>query len=268
MGFDVYITRNEDPFEENGENISLDEWLNYVKNDSTMRLDNFAEAPIDGTDSYLRMENAGLSVWKDYSKNIEGGNMAWFNYQDGMISVKNPDIEILAKMLVIARILKAKVVPEEGEEITESMFDTDSEKQDLRIVSFSEKPDYSSDYFVAKTDDGFEQLKPNWSWIAFAKGPFNCEQTIPFWILSFILLVVVKLVSTEISYSAGLILSLCLWVSISLYFGFRYNALKIHKFMQEFEFWIIRTDSAFEAREIARKEFDRKQNSSQTNSII
>jgi len=42
--------------------------------------------------------------------------MAWFDYRNGWIVVKNPDEEIRAKMKQIAKVLSAKVFGDEGEE--------------------------------------------------------------------------------------------------------------------------------------------------------
>lgn len=107
MGYDIHITRKEQWFDEKGENIELEEWLNFVKSSSDMRHDGFAEAETpNGT---LRIDSEGLSVWLGYSGHEKNGNMAWFYYSDGNIQVKNPDEEILKKMYKIAQELQAKV---------------------------------------------------------------------------------------------------------------------------------------------------------------
>jgi hypothetical protein len=41
--------------------------------------------------------------------------MAWFDFQDGDVVVKNPDEEILKKMWLIAQALGAKVQGDDGE---------------------------------------------------------------------------------------------------------------------------------------------------------
>jgi hypothetical protein len=50
-----------------------------------------------------------------YSGHAVKGNMAWFDYQEGTVVVKNPDDEILGKMRRIAAALGAKVLGDEGE---------------------------------------------------------------------------------------------------------------------------------------------------------
>ncbi len=113
MGYDVYITRKQDWFDENGNEISFDEWVQYVEMDNEMRLDNFAETKTpDGT---LRIESEGIAVWLKYSGHEKDGNMAWFRYFEGNIIVKNPDEEILAKMYSVAQSLNAKVQGGDGE---------------------------------------------------------------------------------------------------------------------------------------------------------
>ncbi|MEO9593743.1 hypothetical protein, partial [Rhodopirellula bahusiensis] len=75
----------------------------------------FAEVELpDG--STLRTENEGLAVWTEYPGNEDGGNQAWFDFRHHAIVVKNPDQDILTKMLEIAARLNAKVIGDEGEE--------------------------------------------------------------------------------------------------------------------------------------------------------
>jgi len=113
MGYDVHITRKEEWFDEEGEEITLNEWCDFVNTSTDMRLDGYAETETpSGT---LRVESEGLTVWVGYSNHDKDGNMAWFDYFEGNIKVKNPDDEILKKMYQIARSLNAKVQGEECE---------------------------------------------------------------------------------------------------------------------------------------------------------
>ena len=61
------------------------------------------------------VERKGLSVWIKYSGDGLKGNHAWFDYREGNIVVKNPDDEIVNKMLDIAERLDAKVQGDDGE---------------------------------------------------------------------------------------------------------------------------------------------------------
>lgn len=122
MGYNLYITRKEDWSDEDSSlEISLTEWTSYCQQDDEMRMDNFAEArPSDG--SYFKIEKEGIAVWKKYSLDGLNGNHAWFNHNFGNITVKNPDEEIIKKMISIAEQLAASVQGEEGEVYDESSF--------------------------------------------------------------------------------------------------------------------------------------------------
>jgi len=113
MGYEVHITRKNEWFGD-GPEIGLEEWLSYIANDSSMRHDGYAEATIsDG--AVLRTEAPGLAVWTAYSGHDLNGNMAWFSHSQGNITVKNPDEEILAKMVEIGEALGASIQGDEGE---------------------------------------------------------------------------------------------------------------------------------------------------------
>ncbi len=115
MGYEVYITRKETWFDEDGDAISLDDWLAYVERDPDMRADAYAEATTpDG--STIRMEDPGIAVWTAYSGHDDTGNMAWFMHREDCVSVKNPDVEIMRKMHTIATALGGSLQGEEGEQ--------------------------------------------------------------------------------------------------------------------------------------------------------
>lgn len=115
MGYDLHITRKLNWFdEESSTDISLADWIAYVNEDNEMRLDNFADAMTDEGQN-MKVKSEGLSVWTKYSKNGIDGNYAWFQYMNGQIVVKNPDKEIINKMIDIASVLGAKVQGDDGE---------------------------------------------------------------------------------------------------------------------------------------------------------
>jgi hypothetical protein len=114
MGYDIHITRRENWFDEDGPNISQDEWSALVAADREMRLDGYAEASISNG-SVLRTEDPGIAVWTAYSKHGVDGNMAWFCLINGNVVVKNPDEEMLRKFWSLAQQLQAKVQGDEGE---------------------------------------------------------------------------------------------------------------------------------------------------------
>ena len=114
MGYDVHITRRKNWFDDEGQAITMDEWVAVVSADPEMRLDGFAEAELaDG--SALRSEDPSIAVWTAYSKHGQQGNMAWFALCEGNVEVKNPDQEILIKMWQLAQKLAAIVQGDEGE---------------------------------------------------------------------------------------------------------------------------------------------------------
>lgn len=115
MGYNLYITRSPNWFDENPANpISLEEWKKYVANDPEMRLDNYASTDVPGQGT-LEIWEEGLAVWTAYSEDGLNGIHSWFRYSNGNIDVKNPDDEIISKMLLIAEALQAKVQGDEGE---------------------------------------------------------------------------------------------------------------------------------------------------------
>ncbi|QKG57110.1 hypothetical protein GKZ68_11000 [Hymenobacter sp. BRD128] len=122
MGYEVHITRKVPRWadEEDNATITLAEWLDYVASDSEMRLDEYPEWPVYLADGNINPESDGQSVWLPYSKNGVAGNYAWFCYFSDRVTVKNPDEEILGKMLAIARTLGARVQGDDGEYFDES----------------------------------------------------------------------------------------------------------------------------------------------------
>ena len=61
MGYEVYITRKEAWFDEEGDAITLDDWLDYVEQDPDMRADGYAEATTpDGSKLRIRSRHCGL----------------------------------------------------------------------------------------------------------------------------------------------------------------------------------------------------------------
>lgn len=114
MGYDVHITRAKHWTESESEPILLSDWIRYVTADPDMRLDGVAVAKTPDGD-VLSYKNEGLSVWTGWSRHLRDGNMAWFDFRNGEVVVKNPDDEILEKMRRIAAALGARVIGDEGE---------------------------------------------------------------------------------------------------------------------------------------------------------
>jgi hypothetical protein len=113
MGYEVHITKKDMHFDEDGEDITLESWKEYVEHDEEMRLDGFAEARTPS--GILRVEDDSLAVWTGWSKHEVDGGMAWIHHSNGCITTKNPDDEMLKKFYHIAQYFEAKVQGDEGE---------------------------------------------------------------------------------------------------------------------------------------------------------
>lgn len=114
MGYDVHIARAAHWVDAETTPITLPEWLQYVEGDSEMRLEGVAVGRVKGKRA-VAYQSTGLAVWVAYSKHDEKGNMAWFDWYNGTVVVKNPDAEIREKMKQIATALGAVVVGDDGE---------------------------------------------------------------------------------------------------------------------------------------------------------
>jgi hypothetical protein len=74
MGYELHITRRENWIDEDvSKKITLEEWKNYIANDSEMRLDGYAEATTSNGES-VSCSSEGLAVWMSFSKNHIDGN--------------------------------------------------------------------------------------------------------------------------------------------------------------------------------------------------
>ena len=117
MGYDLHITRkkNWDGFEdEQGPQISADEWIALVHADAEMRLDGFCEVRLP-EGKVFRVDHPSIAVWTAWSHHGGHGDMAWFHHHHDNVAVKNPDREIRRKMWRLAERLGAKVQGDDGE---------------------------------------------------------------------------------------------------------------------------------------------------------
>jgi hypothetical protein len=94
MGYDLHITRRK-YWPDEGDDITAQEWLAYVKQDSELR---------------LQVENGPhFAAWRGAS------GTAWLDWSDGQIYTKNPDALLIEKMVSIARQFGAQVQGDDGE---------------------------------------------------------------------------------------------------------------------------------------------------------
>jgi hypothetical protein len=115
MGYEFHITRKDNWYDEDGPEITLDEWLAVVSDDPEMRLDGQAKVQLPGGRT-LRTEDESMAVWTAYSEHNEHGTMVWmWRSSLGNVDAKNSDGEIIQKMCRIAQRLSAKVQGDESE---------------------------------------------------------------------------------------------------------------------------------------------------------
>lgn len=146
MGYNLTITRADDYFDEASlaaAPITFEEWCRVVEEDREMVKTDEATADC-GEQGILVVYDEGLAFWAAYSKDEgPGGGRAWFCWEDGKISVKSPDVEIIRKMVEIAHRLGggAYVVGEEDE-----WYDENAQPHYLPESAASpEQPDRSRD---------------------------------------------------------------------------------------------------------------------------
>ncbi|MEU6883378.1 hypothetical protein [Streptomyces sp. NPDC046712] len=113
MGYDVHITRREFFWDEEGEAIGADEWTALVEADPDLEMAGAAEATT-GDGAGLRYENPLLARMATHPD--AGSEGAWLDLRDGVVTAKNPDDALLAKMKAVAALLGAKVQGDDGED--------------------------------------------------------------------------------------------------------------------------------------------------------
>src|SRR5712672_3318468 len=97
MGYDLHISRKEFHADEEGPQITLDEWQAYIASDPDLRA-----APQYGKHAVL------MKVASKYPD-------PWLDWFEGDIHTKNPDKPIVEKMIQIAAKLGARVQGDDGE---------------------------------------------------------------------------------------------------------------------------------------------------------
>lgn len=98
MGYDLHITRADHWANNDGCQISSQEWLEVVRNDPELTLELF--------------NGPCFAVWNGECSYPAGG---WFDWSEGNVYTKNPDRSVLLKMLQLATTLNAKVQGDDGE---------------------------------------------------------------------------------------------------------------------------------------------------------
>ncbi len=120
MGYDLHITRREHWADTDVPDISLDEWLSYIKTDSELELRNESEI-ISGSENNFE-NRPGFCEWNSHPTERDPTSRPWFAYWKGSIETKNPDAPTIRKMIQIATALNAKVQGDDGEFYNEEYF--------------------------------------------------------------------------------------------------------------------------------------------------
>lgn len=98
MGYELHIHRADEWHHADRDPISSEEWLAVVASDPELRLDS---------------NHSPYFVHWPGPCRYPGGT--WFNWLDGRVITKNPDRATVAKMLQLARRLRARVQGDHGE---------------------------------------------------------------------------------------------------------------------------------------------------------
>lgn len=109
MGYDLHITRKEH-WSEEGADISLDEWLSYIKADPELELSDAYSIKVPGSETESQPA-PGFCEWTAHPAD----ERPWLDYWEGNISTKNPDDATIRKMLSVAVSLDASVQGDDGE---------------------------------------------------------------------------------------------------------------------------------------------------------
>src|SRR4051812_39212729 len=107
MGYELHIIRKtnwEDHEEESV--ITLDEWFQYVEQDEELERTDFMEKRLSD-ESVIRHDTIGFVIWNGYKGSTY--DAVWFDYNNGTVYTKNPDDEIVAKLIDMAHALNGKV---------------------------------------------------------------------------------------------------------------------------------------------------------------
>lgn len=97
MGYDIHITRAEDWAQNEGFEISADEWLKIIEEDP--------ELSLEGVNGPYFAVWTGESTYPD----------PWFDWSGGNVYTKNPDEPMIEKMISLAQRLNGKVQGDDGE---------------------------------------------------------------------------------------------------------------------------------------------------------
>ncbi len=110
MGYNLYVTRKDEWFDEHGPEIEMDEWVALVEADPLMEMRSEAVVELEGGEQLVAYDPT-MAVWLDQAGDVR----MWFYLIEGNVVGKNPRPEALAKMHAISELLDARLLGDEGE---------------------------------------------------------------------------------------------------------------------------------------------------------
>ena len=120
MGYLVHIVRQTDYDNlEEESNISLEEWIEYVKSDTELELTSGHQLNLPVLLEPEEIENPtdqspGYCEWMGHPRS-DADTIPWLDFEFGSIITKYPDKHTIGKMIKIANTLNAKVRGDDGE---------------------------------------------------------------------------------------------------------------------------------------------------------
>ena len=119
MGYDLHITRAKEWTESEESPITNDEWLAYVRGDPEFHEDGYSD-DLEDLSNPASVRRTPLFGWRKGGKTREDNPC--FSWSPCEIVVKNPDEKTIKKMLEVARVFSAKVIGDDGEIYSISLF--------------------------------------------------------------------------------------------------------------------------------------------------
>lgn len=135
MGYDLYITRNEDWSDTDGQDITLDDWTGYLAVDQTLVLDPDHAARADPRVASGAKEPSHVR-WIEWPDREPGIREAWVWLERGNLVATDADIRFRQKLFLIADALDARLMGENGDVYNSS---GEAESKITGLIGFGRK---------------------------------------------------------------------------------------------------------------------------------
>lgn len=114
MSYNVYVTRKDDWSDDDGPDITLNDWLDYLAIDGSLIPDSHRAKSTDPRVASGAKE-ATHAYWAEWPGRDDAGHEVWFWLELGNIICANADTATLRKLFVVADVLGARLQGDEGE---------------------------------------------------------------------------------------------------------------------------------------------------------